>query len=50
MGSPYFDPESDGIEREPYDQKQGLRIISHWFNIDFSPHVASTSIINRERD
>jgi hypothetical protein len=33
-GLAYFDPDGDGIEREPYDPKQGLRILSRWFNID----------------
>jgi hypothetical protein len=33
-GLAYFDSESDGIEREPYDPKQGLRVLSRWFNID----------------
>jgi hypothetical protein len=33
-GLAYFDPESDGIECEPDDPKQGLRILSRWFNID----------------
>jgi integrase len=33
-GLAYFDPDSDGTEREPYDPKQGLRVLSRWFNID----------------
>ena len=51
-GLAYFDPERDGIEREPYDPRQGLRFLSRWFNMDktSSPRVGSTSIINRGRD
>ena len=30
----FFDPESDGIHREPYDPKRGVRILSSHFNID----------------
>jgi hypothetical protein len=33
-GLAYFDPESDGIKREPYDPRQGVRMLSEWFNID----------------
>ncbi len=33
-GLAYFDPEGDGLKREPYDPKQGTRILSRHFNID----------------
>ena len=33
-GLAYLDPESDGIEREPYDPKQGVRILSRQFSLD----------------
>jgi hypothetical protein len=33
-GLAFLDPESDGIEREPYDPKQAVRILSRSFNID----------------
>jgi hypothetical protein len=33
-GLAYFNPEGDGIEREPYDPRQGIRTLSKHFNID----------------
>ena len=33
-GLAYFDPEGDGVTREPYDPKQGVRILSTHFKID----------------
>src|SRR5262245_21512429 len=33
-GLAFLDPDSDGIEREPYDPKQAIRILAGSFNID----------------
>ena len=33
-GLAFLDPESDGIEREPYDPKHAIRVLSRLFNID----------------
>jgi integrase len=33
-GLAYFDPEGDGVEREPYDPKRGVRELSRIFNLD----------------
>ena len=33
-GLAYFDPEGDGVEREPYDPQEGTRVLSRYFNLD----------------
>jgi integrase len=33
-GLVYFDPDGDGVEREPYDPQEGARTLSRYFNLD----------------